>query len=570
MIEFSQIRMKNILSFGNSMTSIDLSSHPMSLISGKNGSGKSSAILDTVTFALFGHPYRDINKPNLVNSINEKDCLVEIDFKIGKKKYMVRRGIKPAIFEIWIDGVMLQQDAKSKDYQKYLEQNILKMNYQSFSQIVVLGSSSYVPFMKLTAQQRRDVIEELLDIRIFSKMKIVLKEQASLQKERLKDIERSIQIAKEKMILQESHLQKLQSKNKDAVATIDAEILSTENTLSDLSRVLAQLDIEIADLKPKTDTSAAEAKAKMCAEVISLLKIQIDTLTKDKNFYTQNECCPTCKQSIDASFKDGVLKTKDLRMDEVLANLQKAQAQHQKCHDKIKASHVFVVRLNERESQRSEIVSNISSHSKYLAKIKSDRSKIVTDVHDITVETEKLKEYTEQHAALIRDKESLIDEKQKLEYAEDLLKDSGIKARVIQQYLPVMNTTINKYLKLMDCYFNFNLDENFKEVIKSRHRDTYQYNSFSEGEKFRIDMALLLTWREISRNKNSTNTNLLILDEVFDKSLDLTGTDEFMKLLRLLSGKINIFVISHKPDVLSDKFDRHMKVEKVGGFSIIK
>jgi DNA repair exonuclease SbcCD ATPase subunit len=569
MIEFQKLRWKNLLSYGNFFTEIDFQKNNMTLISGKNGSGKST-IGEALTFALFGIPFRNINKPNLLNSINEKDCLVEVEFNIGKKQYKVRRGIKPTIFEIYSDGKIIDQESKSKDYQKFLEQNILKLNYKSFTQLVFLGSSNFVPFMQLSAQDRREVIEELLDIRVFSRMNIVLKEKASILKENLKDLDRDIAIAKEKLDMQREHIKKIQNKNTEAINTNNEEIAVNNEAIS---KLVLDMDSIKNDINQRNnsinDLQTVKGKLQKYEELERKLSSQLSKLAKTIQFYSETHDCPTCNQEITSDFKQKVIQLKQSKIQEFEKAYEDLGTKKKEISDRFDAIikvQQEITCLNLEYQNKNASITGINA---YIQKLQQENERLLkTDLGD-QEETNKLADYEQKYSELLCQRDEHIDTRHMYEIASELLKDSGIKTRIIRQYLPVMNKLINKYLSSMDFFVNFNLDENFKEVIKSRYRDEFEYNSFSQGQKFRIDMALLLTWREISRKKNSTNTNILILDEVFDSSLDAGGTEDFMKLLRVLSKKTHIFVISHKPDVISDRFDSHLKVEIKNNFSII-
>jgi len=569
MIEFQKLRWKNLLSYGNFFTEIDFQKNNMTLISGKNGSGKST-IGEALTFALFGTPFRNINKPNLLNSINEKECLVEVEFNIGKKQYKVKRGIKPTVFEIYVDGKIIDQESKSKDYQKFLEQNILKLNYKSFTQLVFLGSSNFVPFMQLSAQDRREVIEELLDIRVFSRMNIVLKEKSSVLKENLKDLDRDIAIAKEKLDMQRDHIKKIQNKNTEAINTNNEEIAVNDKAIS---KLVLDMDRIKSDINQRSnsisDLQTVKGKLQKYEELERKLSSQLSKLAKTVQFYSETHDCPTCNQEITSEFKQKVIEAKQQKIEEfekAHTDLNNKKREISDRFDVILKVQQEITALNLEYQNKNASITGINA---YIQKLQQENERLLkTDFGD-QEESNKLSEYEQKYSELLCQRDEYIDTRHMYEIASELLKDSGIKTRIIRQYLPVMNKLINKYLSAMDFFVNFNLDENFKEVIKSRYRDEFEYNSFSQGQKFRIDMALLLTWREISRKKNSTNTNILILDEVFDSSLDASGTEDFMKLLRVLSKKTHIFVISHKPDVISDRFDNHLKVEIKNNFSII-
>lgn len=569
MIEFQKLRWKNLLSYGNFFTEIDLQKNRMTLISGKNGSGKST-IGEALTFALFGVPFRNINKPNLLNSINERDCLVEVEFAIGKRQYKVRRGIKPTVFEIYCDNKIIDQESRSKDYQKFLEQNILKLNYKSFTQLVFLGSSNFVPFMQLPAQDRREVIEELLDIRVFSRMNTVLKEKYALLKENLKDLDRDVAIIKEKVDMQRNHIKSLENKNQQAINTNNDQIAKNRQAASDIMLDMDRLKNDIRQRSDSiSDTSTVQGRLQKYEELERKFASQIGKIAKSIQFYSETHDCPTCNQEITAAFKQTVIQNKQDKLAEIQKACDDLAGKKQAVADRLAAINRVqqeIYALNVEYQNKNSSVLGINA---YIDKLQSENERLKTADQTIVEENGKLEQYEQKYSQLMSERETMIELRHTYDVAADMLKDSGIKTRIIRQYLPVMNKLINKYLTAMDFFVNFNLDENFREVIKSRYRDEFEYNSFSQGQKFRIDMALLLTWREISRKKNSTNTNILILDEVFDSSLDASGTEDFMKLLRMLSKKAHIFVISHKPDVISDRFDDHLKVEIKNNFSTI-
>ena len=569
MIEFQKLRWKNLLSYGNFFTEIDLQKNRMTLISGKNGSGKST-IGEALTFALFGVPFRNINKPNLLNSINERDCLVEVEFAIGKRQYKVRRGIKPTVFEIYCDNKIVDQESRSKDYQKFLEQNILKLNYKSFTQLVFLGSSNFVPFMQLPAQDRREVIEELLDIRVFSRMNTVLKEKYALLKESIKDIDRDVAIVREKVEMQRNNIKSLENKNQQAINTNNEQIAQNTQAASD---IMLDMDRIKADILQRSDsigdTTTIQGRLQKYEELERKFASQVGKITKSIQFYSETDDCPTCNQEITSEFKQKVIDGKQHKLQEIQKACDDIAGKKQVVLDRLTAINRVQQEIYALNAEYQNKNSSVLGINAYVQKLQRENERL-SNADQITVdEHNKLEQYQQQYSELLAQRENMIDTRHTYDVAAEMLKDNGIKTRIIRQYLPVMNKLINKYLSAMDFFVNFNLDENFKEVIKSRYRDEFEYNSFSQGQKFRIDMALLLTWREISRKKNSTNTNILILDEVFDSSLDASGTEDFMKLLRMLSKKAHIFVISHKPDVISDRFDDHLKVEIKNNFSTI-
>jgi len=570
MVIFEKLRWKNFLSYGNTFTEIELNSHKMSVIMGKNAAGKTT-FGEALTFALFGVPFRNINKPNLVNSINQKDCLVEVEFSIGTKKYLVRRGIKPVVFEIFCDGVLIDQSSKSKDYQKYLEQNILKLNYKTFTQLVFLGSSNFRPFMQLPALERREVIEDLLDIRIFSKMNVVLKEKISEVKSRMKELEKDLVVVKEKIDLQRQHIKKLKEKNLSLIDSNNkdieknnAAILQINMELDSLRSTLDALRGDVADLK---DVDRRKGEYTGIREKLREKQVHVK---KTVAFYEKNNDCPTCNQHIDESFKETTIASANEKLQTLMKGQQEAENQVSLLEARTKEISSILDKISAIEQETRMKSTSISGIQQYIAKLQLENSRLLLDNTESLEEDEKqLGCFQKNLDSSIEEKETLLELQSNYDLSSILLKDSGIKTKIIKQYLPLMNKYVNEYLDSMGFYVNFNLDENFKEVIKSRYRDDFEYNSFSEGQKFRIDMALLLTWREISRKKNSTNTNILILDEVFDSSLDANGMEEFMKLLQVLSQQTHIFVITSKPDAIIDKFDRHLTVRLKNNFSAI-
>lgn len=569
MITFKKLRFKNFLSYGNYFTEVSFVAHKTVLISGKNGNGK-SAIAEALCFSLFGKPYRNINKPNLCNSINEKDCVVELEFSIGNKSYLIRRGIKPNIFEIYCDGALVNQTAANKDYQKYLEQSILKLNFKVFSQLVLLGSSSYIPFMRLPAAERRQVIEDLLDITVFSRMNIVLKEKLATLKEEIKSVELKIDATREKIKMQEDYIARLKNKMQKSMIDINEHVATETTKIENLKSEIATKEKEYEELSQKiTDADEVQKTLNEYTTLKRKLTGDISQMEKALQFYTQNCDCPSCGQTITDEFKNSVVCKNQNKIEEYNKALVVLDKRIIKKKDREKEIAEISTLIRKGETKISLLSGQLHALTENLKKLNTDYQRVSTDSSELSTEQDKLIALQTESIETQKKKTEAIDTKFYYEVAQSLLKDTGIKTKIIKQYLPLMNKYINKYLTSMDFFVNFNLDENFKEVIKSRHRDEFEYNSFSEGEKFRIDMALLLTWREISKQKNSTNTNILFLDEVFDSSLDSTGTEEFLRLLKDLSKTINIFVISHKPDILSDKFDHHLKIEKKGNFSSI-
>jgi len=567
LIIFKYVRWKNFLSTGNSFIEIQLDRNPTTLIVGENGAGKST-VLDALCFGLFGKPFRTISKKQLLNSINDSNCVVEVDFKIGSKSFKVIRGIKPNIFEIYINGKMYNQDANARDYQKYLEQQILKLNYRSFTQVVILGSSTFVPFMQLRARHRREVVEEILDIQIFSLMNMLLKQKLKTITENQRDNDYQHDLTKEKIELQKKYIDDIE-KNKDKLIkekniTLnqnEEEVHQRQKNIDVLEKENSEL---IGNVKYSEDITK---KVKKLRDIDATLKEKRSATKKYVDFFEKNDDCPVCEQHIEETFKNTMLTTKKNEYDKFDKGIQELSEELKKQQELLNSvqTYINVIRNNDAEigkikysiEQLQNFNSNLSDEIKEL--LSGELSK------DDIVKLEKLKKSLEY---LTNQKMSLMEEQTYADAARTMLHDTGIKTKIIKQYLPIMNKLINTYLTAMEFYVNFTLNENFEETIKSRHRDEFTYASFSEGEKMRIDLALLFTWRAVAKMKNSTNTNLLILDEIFDSSLDSTGTDEFLKILNTLDNE-NVFVISHKQDVLADKFRSTIKFYKEKNFSRI-
>jgi DNA repair exonuclease SbcCD ATPase subunit len=568
MIVFEQIKWKNFLSTGNNWTIVHLNKNPTTLIVGENGAGKST-ILDALTFALFGKPYRNINKPQLMNSINNKDCMVELRFAIGDRRYILSRGMKPNVFEIYVDGVLLNQDASSKDYQEMLEKTIIKMNYKSFTQIVILGSASFTPFMQLSAADRRAVIEDLLDIQIFTNMNLLVKEKLSSLKTQMSELKIKLDSVKEKIDLHKSHIDEMKRNNQEAIEKKQAQILEHQNSLTELENNKQSLEAELVALVAKLDGSedAQEKKQKLLA-----YEVKIDTnknkLEKEIRFYNDNDNCPTCKQNISPTYKTTMLSECNKTMDEYNHGLEKLKEQKNAILQRISNYRAIEEAISSVEANVSTARVSIS-HTKKYVRVLEDEIETLANTKAISTNTkEQSEKLVEELTSIVAQRKSASEEKQYYDIASVLLKDGGIKAKIVKQYLPIINKMVNKYLASMDFFVNFNIDEEFKETIKSRHRDDFSYESFSEGEKQKIDLSLLLTWRAVARMKNSVNTNLLILDETFDSSLDNKGTDSLLQILYTLPENTNVFVITHK-DQLHDKFSHSLRFEKRQNFSRI-
>ena len=570
MITFSKCRWKNFLSTGNAFTEIDLTRSTNTLIVGHNGAGKSS-ILDALTFGLFGKPFRKINKPQLVNSINGSNTVVEIEFSIGKKQYKIIRGIKPNIFEIYCDNQLVNQDAKIKDYQEHLEKFILKLNYKSFTQVVILGSASFVPFMQLSPADRRSIIEDLLDIQIFSSMNTIVKNRISTIKDEQKTVEYNTKLVNEKITLQK---QNIEEHKKNHLVEIDKKTQEITDNNAYLKKVAK--DIALIQKHNQQLTDQIADKSTVTSRNTKLLTLQskfedsVKKLNKEISFYENNDNCPTCQQTIAEETKEKHVTEKQLKITEIgtastkleeeIENVCRRLDEIDSIQKHITAHNSEVIKLN------TQVTSINAFNAKLLKEIEELKSRTTSNEND----DEKLKTLNLELQESTALAEKLSMDKHYHEYAASLLKDTGIKTKIIKQYLPVMNKLINKYLTAMDFFVNFNLNESFEETIKSRHRDEFSYASFSEGEKMRIDLALLFTWRQIAKMKNSVSTNLLVLDEVFDSSLDGVGTEEFLKLLNSLDTNTNVFVISHKGDQLFDKFRSIIKFTKKNNFSQIE
>ena len=565
MINFKTVRWKNFLSTGNTFTEIDLTKNSTTLIIGENGSGKST-ILDALCFGLFGKPFRTINKAQLVNSINTSGLVVEVEFMIGSRNYKVIRGIKPNVFEIYNNDQPMNQEASVRDYQKILEQQILKLNYRSFTQVVILGSSTFIPFMQLKARHRREVVEEILDIQIFSLMNMLLKQKLKDLQEELTSIDNRYELNIEKISLQENYIDDLK-KNKDKLIKTKKD--SIENNTKAIN-VRTEQRTEMEDqnkiyrdkIKDQNDTEQKERKLK---DLRATLAEKHKSHSSMLGFFNDNEDCPTCQQHIDEVFKEGMVVKQKQEVEKYQSGMDKMKSELLSTKERLKEIKAIADKFRDNQLSIMSLNTSIIELEKFNHKLK-DEIKSFNGGGVSKSDTDKLQNLKEEHEKIDGERQSAKEERNYVEAAKIMLQDTGIKTKIIKQYLPIMNKLINKYLTSMEFYVNFTLNENFEETIKSRYRDDFTYASFSEGEKMRIDLALLFTWRAIAKMKNSTNTNLLILDEIFDSSLDGTGTDEFLKILNTLSGE-NVFVISHKQDVLVDKFKDTIKFAKEKNFS---
>ena len=557
------MRWKNFLSTGNNFTEIQLDRNPTTLIIGENGAGKST-ILDALCFGLFGKPFRNISKGQLLNTVNGSSAMVELEFRIGTKEIKVRRGIKPNVFEIYINGKMYNQDANARDYQKYLEQQILKLNYRSFTQVVILGSSTFVPFMQLKARHRREVVNEILDIQIFSIMNLLMRERIKTITADIRENEYQHELAEEKITMQEKYIKDTKSNKKNLITEKTNLMAGNEEEVfkQEANNKILKVENE-AYISQITDTDKVKEQFEKMKDIQSTLTEKKNTNSKMLTFFEDNDICPTCEQPLDNAEEMISAKQQEVEkfttalndLTKVLAKSQNRQKEIKDIHDRIRTNEVKMAQSN----------SSIKELEKFNATLASEIKALESGT--VTKEEEnKLKKLKKDFGFFDKEKSKLREDLTYSEAARNMLQDTGIKTKVIKKYLPIMNKLINTYLNSMEFYVNFTLDENFNETIKSRYRDEFTYASFSEGEKMRIDLALLFTWRAVAKMKNSTNTNLLILDEIFDSSLDGTGTDEFLKILNTL-GDENVFVISHKQDALADKFRSTIKFEKVKNFS---
>jgi DNA repair exonuclease SbcCD ATPase subunit len=569
MIVFKSVSWKNFLSTGNSPNKVLLNKSQTTLIIGKNGEGKST-ILDALCFSLFGKPFRNVNKGQLVNSINGKGCLVEIEFDVNGKEYKIIRGIKPNVFEIWCDNEMINQDAASRDYQKVLEQQILRLNYKTFTQVVILGSASFVPFMQLSSSQRREVIEDILDIRIFSTMNSLLKEKAQETKNDITRTENEIKSAKDKVESQQAIIKTISEAKTSAIESIGAkisansiEILSCE---SEISAILEEINTLKASINDKETIAEDIDKAKT---IRSKLLQKIETCEHHSEFFNEHDVCPSCNQDIAEEYKASIVKDLNEKMLGNNAKINELETILTNLNEKLSEINKVVEKITDKNIELSTRNSTITLLNKQIRELEAETQRVKSDTTNIDEEKTKLKDLAQDALNKITQKNQLLEHRNIEEVASVLLKDTGIKTAIIREYLPAMNKLINKYLNAMDTYIHFELDEAFNEKIKSRFRDEFTYASFSEGEKMRIDLAILFTWRSIAKMKNSVNTNLLLLDEIFDSSLDTAGTDYFLNLMNTLGEHSNIFVISHKGDQLFDKFRSVVKFEKRNDFSVM-
>ena len=571
MIVFKSLRYKNFLSTGNNWTEINLNKTKSTLIVGQNGAGKST-LLDALSFSLFGKPHRNINKPQLVNSINNKDCVVEVEFTVGSNEFKIVRGIKPNAFEIWTNGSMVDQSSHAKEYQKILEQNILKLNHKSFHQIIVLGSSSFIPFMQLPAQHRRDVIEDLLDINVFSKMNGILKEKNAVLRDRSKEIKYSLDLLDNKISTQKKYIDGITSLNDEFISKRNADIENIRKDISTLEKENVACDefVQENQSNMQTELNKANDKKQVLLQYQAQFQTKIKALVKDAKFYEQNETCPTCTQDIDSVLRDTNLAETQSKAKELKEAMEQGSKESAIVEETIER---FTNLANKIRTELSTISSNGHAIARMQTQIQSYQDELNSKQSasgDLNKANTELNDMFDNQKNINSDRYELNENMLYNSVMTEMLKDTGIKTKVIKEYLPVINNLVNKYLQVLDFFVHFDLDESFQETIRSRHRDAFSYDSFSEGEKQRIDLALLFTWRQIAKMKNSVATNLLILDETFDSSLDHDGVDNLMKILYTLDDDTNVFVISHKGEILDGKFEEKLEFYKDKNFSKLK
>jgi DNA repair exonuclease SbcCD ATPase subunit len=566
MIEFKKIRWKNFLSTGNQFTEISLNENNTNLIIGTNGAGKST-LLDALTFGLFNKPFRKINKPQLANTINEKDCLVEVEFMVNGRDYLVRRGIKPNVFDIEVNGNILHKEADDRANQKILEENVLKLNYKSFTQIVILGSSTFVPFMQLTTANRREVIEDLLDIRIFSAMSNILKETMKERKDQMKSLENKKSNLKDKIHMQKNFIEELENRgnaninaNKEKIANLDQEVVLYMKENASIEENIFKYTKEQEEVTGSTD------KLLKLNNLKGKLSQKVRTITKEHKFFSENTVCPTCTQDIAEDFRLNRITDAEKKANELKEGYQELEKTIKFQQERERQFNILSQEITKLTHGISQNNTRISLNQRQIRDLEQEIQTITSNLQNRNTEHEKLEEFRESLQKVFENLSTKREELIYYDFAYSLLKDDGVKTKIIKKYLPFINQQINRYLQMMDFYINFKLDGEFNETVESPIHEKFSYSSFSEGEKMRIDLALLFTWREVARVKNSVNTNLLIMDEVFDSSLDGFGTEEFLKIIRFVIKDANVFVISHK-NGLEDKFLNVIKFDKIKGFS---
>ena len=566
MIYFKKLRWRNFLSTGNQFIEVDLAKAPSTLIIGTNGAGKST-MLDALCFSLFNRAFRDIKKEQLVNTINQNDCEIEVEFETSNKKYKVIRGIKPNKFEVYCNDVLLNQDASNVDYQNMLEQNILKCNYRAFCQVVILGSTSYEPFMHLRARYRREVVEEILDIRVFSHMDLLLRQKQGELSKAVVDVRHRYDLMTEKYELQKKHFEEIQNRYNTYIEDRREQQKENEQSNYEYNQKLQLLNEKIISTKAEIwGSEKVFKKEKELDKLETKIEHKLEKEKKDVAFFEQNDNCPTCTQPIDLRFKQTEIYEGKKKISELEEGLQQLSAEMGKTQEQIKQYKAVEKKLNDLDIQVAKINTSISEINRHSNRLDTEIAKLENTDNNSNAIQKELEQIKEDLKLVNVEKNKAVEEKKYIDIAREILNDTGVKANIIRKYVPIINNLINQYLQSMDFFVNFQLDQEFNETIKSRFRDTFNYNSFSEGEKLRIDLALLFTWRTIAKMKNSTNTNLLILDEIFDSSLDGQGTEDFFKILKTLTNE-NTFIISHKGDILFDKFTSIIKFEKYKNFT---
>lgn len=564
MIVFEVLRWKNLLSTGNVFTEIELNTSKTNLLVGKNGFGKST-LIEALSFALFGKPFRKINKPQLVNSITQKQLVAEVEFSIGTHKYKIIRGMKPNIFEVYKNGTLLNQSAEMKDYQEILEKQIIKVNHKTFCQVVILGSATFQPFMQLPSGQRREIVEDLLDLNIFTTMNTLLKDKIQSNTESILLCGSSKKSIEEKIVLVKEHLAEIQNNNEKLIEERKSRIVEADTQISDLNEKYHKLRVACSELEEKNKSEKSlRARIQKLSELKHKIEANLGVLTKEVNFFHKYDNCPTCKQQIDSAFKTKTIDAKQSQIDNINDGLIKLSQEYTKTNDKINQILEINSNITDNKMEMNRIKTKINSLIEYRNSLEENINQISFLEND-----KKLPELEEELKKTEITYYELMEEKNLLSVASGLLKDGGIKSKIIKQYIPVFNKLINKYLSSMEFMCQFELDEQFNETIKSRYRDEFSYSSFSEGEKKKIDLSILFAWRAIAKMRNSVNTNILIMDEVFDSSLDSSGTEELLKIINSLTSDTNTFIISHKIDQLYDKFDRVIRFEKHKNFSRI-
>ena len=568
MIYFKKLRWRNFLSTGNQFIEVDLAKAPSTLIIGTNGAGKST-MLDALCFSLFNRAFRDIKKEQLVNTINQNDCEIEVEFETSNKKYKVVRGIKPNKFEVYCNNVLLNQDASNIDYQNMLEQNILKCNYRAFCQVVILGSTSYEPFMHLRARYRREVVEEILDIRVFSHMDLLLRQKQGELGKAVVDVRHRYDLMTEKYELQKKHFEEIQNRDNTDIEDRREQLKENEQSNYEYNQKLQLLNEKIISTKAEIwGSEKVFKKEKELDKLETKIEHKLEKEKRDVEFFEKNDNCPTCTQPIDLRFKQTEIYEGKKKISELEEGLQQLSAEMGKTQEQIKQYKAVEKKLNDLDIQVAKINTSISEINRHSNRLDSEIAKLENTDNNSNAIQKELEQIKEDLKLVNVEKSKAVEEKKYIDIAREILNDTGVKANIIRKYVPIINNLINQYLQSMDFFVNFQLDQEFNETIKSRFRDTFNYNSFSEGEKLRIDLALLFTWRTIAKMKNSTNTNLLILDEIFDSSLDGQGTEDFFKILKTLTNE-NTFIISHKGDILFDKFTNIIKFEKYKNFTRI-